>query len=373
MRLGIVGGGQLGLMLAEAAHDLGIACTLLDPSPDAPARRAGDLLVGDYDDPALLDTLANSCDVATYEFENVPVQSARRLARQVPTYPPPPALEVAQDRLAEKTMFTRLGIDSPRFATVDSEEDLRTAAADLGYPFVVKTRRGGYDGKGQEVVRRATDLPGAWQSLGSQPLLAEEHIAFDRELSILAVRGADTTLHYPLVENSHAGGILRLSVAPAPDTTPELSQSAVDAATRILDELSYRGVLAVELFQISDRLLANEMAPRVHNSGHWTIEGAATSQFENHVRAVLGLDLGSTDVSGAAGMVNCLGEIPDVDALATVPTAALHDYGKAPRPLRKVGHVTMTAPDRAELDKQLRQLRDALDDRGGSDADRPGS
>ncbi|MEZ5169211.1 MAG: 5-(carboxyamino)imidazole ribonucleotide synthase [Acidimicrobiia bacterium] len=356
MRLGIVGGGQLGLMLAESAHGLGIACTLLDPAPDAPARRAGHLLVGDYDDPVLLDMLADVCDVCTYEFENVPVQSARRLARQVPTYPPPPALEVAQDRLAEKTMFTDLGIDTARYRTVDSEEDLSDAAADLGYPLVLKTRRGGYDGKGQESIRDAAGLPAAWEALGAHPLLAEEHVAFDRELSILAVRGVDDSAFYPLVENTHADGILRLSVAPAPDATLGLTTTAIDAATRILDELGYRGVLAVELFQIGDRLLANEMAPRVHNSGHWTIEGAATSQFENHVRAVVGLELGPTDVPGAAAMVNCLGAVPEADVVATVPGARLHDYGKAPRPLRKVGHVTVTAPDAARLEPLVRRL-----------------
>ncbi len=361
MRLGILGGGQLGLMLAEAASLVGVSCTLLDPSGDAPAGRAGELLEGAYDDPGMLATLARTCDVATYEFENVPVAAARRLAELIPTYPPPVALEVAQDRLSEKSMFERLGIATPGFAPVDGIDDLRGAVEALGLPVVLKTRRGGYDGKGQAVLHTDADLDAAWESLGGVPLLAEEHVAFERELSILAVAGADGTAVYPIVENTHVEGILRRSVAPAPDLSELATAQAERAVRGILRELDYRGVIALELFQVGNDVLANEMAPRVHNSGHWTIEGATTSQFENHVRAVVGLPLGSTDMSGTAGMVNCVGSMPDPSAIDAVADAHLHDYGKAPRPGRKLGHVTVTAADRPTLDARLHRLDEAIE------------
>lgn len=356
MRLGIVGGGQLGLMLAEAAAPLGVSCTLLDPSGDAPAGRAGALLQGAYDDPEMLDTLADVCDVATYEFENVPVSAARRLGESVPTFPPPVALEVAQDRLAEKSMFEQLGIATPGFAPVDGPDDLGDAVETLGLPLVLKTRRGGYDGKGQAVLRAEAEIASVWDAMGRVPLLAEQHVAFDRELSILAVAGAHDVGIYPIVENTHAEGILRRSIAPAPGLDATTAAEAEGAVRGILDALDYRGVIALELFQVEDGVLANEMAPRVHNSGHWTIEGAVTSQFENHVRAVLGRDLGTTDALGVTAMVNCIGDMPDPSEVHAVEGAHLHDYGKTPRPGRKLGHVTITAPDRPTLDTRLRQL-----------------
>ncbi len=358
MRLGIVGGGQLGLMLGEAARALDVGCSFLDPSPDAPARAVGELLVGAYDDEGRLDELAADVDVATYEFENVPGSAARHLATRVPLRPPAAALDVAQDRLREKELFTRLGIASPAFAVVDGRADLAPALDAVGLPAVLKRRSGGYDGKGQAVVRTPEDVDVAWESVTGARVLAETLVPFDRELSVLAVRSIDgATRTWPLVENAHEGGILRRSIAPAPDVSDATSRAARELVGAILDELDYVGVVAVELFDVGGELLANELAPRVHNSGHWTIEGAATSQFENHVRAVLGWPLGPTEITGTAAMVNCLGAVPDVATVDAVAGAHLHDYGKQPRPLRKLGHVTITAADRATLDDRLAQLR----------------
>jgi 5-(carboxyamino)imidazole ribonucleotide synthase len=354
MRLGILGGGQLARMLALAAHPLGVRSTVLDPAADACAGPVADLIVAAYDDPAGLDRLAAAADVVTFEFENPPAAWAQRLAGSVDVHPPPSALEVAQDRLSEKELFRRLDVDTPEFWRVDSQADL-DALPDL--PTVLKTRRMGYDGKGQLVVRQRADLDGAFERLGGVPLIAEELVRFDRELSVIVVRGRDgATAAYPLIENHHREGILRLSRAPAGDVSAALEDTAVAFAGRIAEALQYVGVLALELFQVDDRLLANEIAPRVHNSGHWTIEGAETSQFENHVRAVLGLPLGDTDARGASAMVNLIGDVPPAAAVLEVSGAHLHVYGKAARPGRKVGHVTLTGSD--ALEERVRRVRD---------------
>jgi 5-(carboxyamino)imidazole ribonucleotide synthase len=339
-------------MLARAGDPLGIRCRFLDPSPDAPAGRAGELVVGAYDDPVALGRLADGLELVTYEFENVPVGAARRLAERVTVLPPPRALEIAQDRVAEKQFFESVDIPVPRWRPVASLADLHRAVAELGCPTVLKTRRLGYDGKGQAVIRMPDDAERAWAQLGSVPLVLEAVVRFDRELSILAVRGRDgATLCYPLVENLHVGGILRRSLGPAPGVSSGLQDRAESYARRVVDTLDYVGVLAIELFQVGDRLLANEMAPRVHNSGHWTIEGAETSQFENHLRAVAGLPLGPTVLRGASAMLNLIGAMPDRDAVLAIPGAHLHLYGKAPRPGRKLGHVTLRADTAAELDR----------------------
>ena len=344
MMVGILGGGQLGRMLALAGHPLGLACRFLDPAPEAPAGAAGELVTAGYEDPAALDRFAAGLAVATYEFENVPTAVARRLADRIPVHPPPAALDVAQDRLAEKRCFAGLGIPVPPFAPVDTRAELDAALGQLGYPAVLKTRRLGYDGKGQRVLRAPGDVESAWRALGGVPLILEGFVAFRRELSVLAVRGRDgATACYPLVENHHRDGILRVSVAPAPDLPPALQREAEAHAGRLLDALGYVGVLALELFEAGDGLLANELAPRVHNSGHWTIEGAETSQFEQHLRAILGWPLGSTTPRGQSVMVNLIGAVPDPAAVLAVPGAHLHLYGKAPRPGRKLGHVTLRA------------------------------
>ncbi len=357
MNVGILGGGQLGRMLALAGYPLGLRFRCLDPAPDAPAGHLAEHLMGGYSDLDLLDDFADGLDVVTYEFENVPVTAAKHLAQRVPVYPPPIALATAQDRLTEKRFFTELGIPTPLFAAVASRDDLAAAVAAIGLPGVLKTRRMGYDGKGQTMLRSAVDIAGAWQLLGRHPLIYEAFVPFDRELSILAVRGQDgATAFYPLVENHHREGILRLSLGPAPACPSALQQQAAAYAQRALDALVYVGVLAIELFQVGDGLLANEMAPRVHNSGHWTIEGAITSQFENHLRAVCGLPLGDPAPRGLAAMVNLIGAMPDRADVLAIPGAHLHDYGKAPRPGRKLGHITLVEAERATLQAKIDRI-----------------
>jgi 5-(carboxyamino)imidazole ribonucleotide synthase len=315
--VGCIGGGQLGRMLALAGAPLGVRMRFLDPAADACAGDVGELVVGPYDEPAGLDRIADGADAVTYEFENVPVEAALRVG----AVPGPRALELGQDRLVEKELFRRLDIATAPFGSL----------ADTGLPALVKPRRLGYDGKGQRVVDAA-------ESLGADEL-AEAVVPFDRELSIVAVRGRDgDTRFYPLAENEHRGGILAVSRAPA---APSLQRAAEGIATQLLDELGYVGVLAVELFDVDGTLLANEFAPRVHNTGHWTIDGAVASQFESHLRAILGLPLPPTELVGASVMVNLVGRVPPLERLLAVPGAHVHLYGKEPRPGRKLGHVTL--------------------------------
>lgn len=363
MAIGVLGGGQLGRMIALAGYGLGQRFTFLDPSREANAGHVGTLHVGTYDDEAHLQELARKSDVITYEFENVPVASARFLNELVPVYPPPAALEVSQDRLDEKRFFQELGIPTPRFAPVSSRAELDEAIASIGLPAVIKTRRFGYDGKGQMVLRADADVAHAWETLEAASLIVEGLVPFVRELSILAVRGKDgDTRFWPLVENEHRGGILRLSVPESAAWTAELQGRAERYAQAVLTRLDYVGVLAIELFHTADdQLLVNEMAPRVHNSGHWTTEGAETSQFENHVRAILGLPLGSTRLVGRSAMLNAIGKLPDRAAVLAVEGAHLHAYGKDAAPGRKLGHVTIRATTREELAAKIAELRPIVD------------
>jgi 5-(carboxyamino)imidazole ribonucleotide synthase len=349
-------------MLALAGYPLGLRFQFLDPAVDAPAEQLADRLVGAYEDMECLQKLASLVDLITYEFENVPVTTARFLEQRHPVYPPPTALEAAQDRVAEKTFFQKAGIGTAPFVAVSSREELGQAVEKLGLPAILKTRRFGYDGKGQELLRQADDLPRAWETLGGVPLILEGFVSFEREVSLLAVRGRKgETAFYPLVENHHREGMLRLSLAPAPGLTNAVQAEAEEHGRRVLDALDYVGVLAIEFFQVAGgkgkRLLANEMAPRVHNSGHWTIEGAVTSQFENHLRAILGLPLGSTTTRGLSAMVNLIGTLPDVPSLLALPDVHVHLYGKAPRPGRKLGHVTILAADADSLRERLAQVQ----------------
>lgn len=361
MKIGILGGGQLGRMLALAGYPLGLRFRFFDQSADAPAGHLAELIVADYTDRDSLKSFSEGLDVVTYEFENVPVESARFLSERLSVYPPPMALEVSQDRLTEKRFFQSLGIPTPRFISVDSKADLEKAVAEIGLPSVLKTRRFGYDGKGQFVLRESGDIAPAWESLGRAPLILEEYIAFERELSILAVRGRDgSSTFYPLVENHHRHGILQLSLAPAPRLTASLQQKAESYARRVLEALDYVGVLAIELFEVGGELLASEMAPRVHNSGHWTIEGAQTSQFENHLRAILGWPLGSTAARGASAMLNLIGTTPAIEDVLKIPGAHLHLYGKAPRPGRKLGHLSVCTEDPSIRELLLGQLQASL-------------
>jgi 5-(carboxyamino)imidazole ribonucleotide synthase len=342
IRLGILGAGQLGRMMALAGYPLGVRCTLLDPAEETSAAQVATVMTGRYDDPDTLDRFVTGLEAVTYEFENVEADALDHIEARVPVRPVRRALEVAQDRLVEKSFFRDHDIETAPFAPADSLEELRAAVAQVGLPAVLKTRRFGYDGKGQVVLRTEDDVDLAWEAVGGVPLILEGFVPFDRELSILSVRDPGGALaFYPLVQNHHAGGILRRSFAPAPEVGPALEDRARYYATRLVQDLDYVGVLALELFQVGNRLLANEIAPRVHNSGHWTIEGAETSQFENHIRAVLGLPLGSTAMRGHAAMVNLIGAIPPIPEALRRPDVHLHLYGKEPRPGRKVGHLTV--------------------------------
>ena len=374
MTIGILGGGQLGYMLALAGYPLGLRFRFLDPSPEAPVGRIAQRVTGDFDDEAALEKFASGLELVTYEFENVPVAATRFLSERVPVFPPPAALEVAQDRLKEKALFRKLGIATTEFAPVHNLKSLDAAVTSIGLPAVLKTSRFGYDGKGQWTLRTAADVEklkteipdalikaqsmnGTQGSHDSAPFILERFISFTRELSILGVRARNGDIaFYPLVQNRHHGGILRLSIAPAPSLAPGLQREAEDIARRILTELDYAGVLAIEFFEYQGRLVANEMAPRVHNSGHWTIEGAVTSQFENHLRAVLDLPLGSTNVHGSAAMLNLIGETPESSEVLAIPGAHLHLYGKSPRPGRKLGHITLWSSSFEKLSASLRAL-----------------
>ena len=357
MTIGILGGGQLGYMLALAGYPLDFHFRFLDPSPQAPVGRIASRVTAEYTDFEALEKFAHGLALVTYEFENVPVEAARFLQKLVPVYPSTQALETAQDRRSEKLLFQKLGIPTTKFAIVNSADELHQAVQKRGLPAVLKTCRFGYDGKGQWVLRSNEDVERVKNEIPSAPLILEEFVKFSRELSILAVRARNgATSFYPLVENHHRGGILRLSLAPAPRLSETLQREAEDAARRILKSLDYVGVLAIELFECDGRLLANEMAPRVHNSGHWTIEGAITSQFENHLRAISGLPLGVTRTLGFSAMLNLIGELPDANEFLALPDAHLHLYGKSPRPGRKVGHVTLRADSMEQLEQRLGQL-----------------
>ncbi len=364
MRIGIIGAGQLGQMLGAAARELEHSCLFLDPAANPPAAAVGTVYCADFDDRRALRALADRVDVLSYEFENVPVDSLAELTPLRPVYPPPAALRLAQDRLSEKQLFSRLEIPLPAYRTIDSRADLLAAVAELGVPLIVKTRRFGYDGKGQFLLQSVADTDRAWGALRGQALIAEAWVPFDRELSVIGARAIDgSTCTWPITENRHADGILRTSIAPV--DAPELAALATTYVQRLLTTLDYVGVLALELFVTGNTLLANEFAPRVHNSGHWTIEGSATSQFTNHVRAITGDTLGTADCPEFVGMVNLIGAIPDAVRNFNDAHATLHDYGKAPRPGRKLGHVTVRAARSEVRDRLLSELQSCLGQAAG--------
>lgn len=362
--VGILGGGQLARMLALSGAPLGLRFLVMDSAADACAGQFAPMVVGDYTDGDALAEFASRVDVATFDFENVPAQSAHWLAQRVPVFPSPRALAVAQDRLAEKTLFRELGIPVPAFADIGSRQALDEAVARIGTPAVLKTRRLGYDGKGQYRIRTAGDVEGAWQALGAQAatvgLILESFVAFERELSVVAARARDGAfVAWPLTENWHVDGVLSASLAPA-DVPESLARRALEHARSLADALDYVGVFALELFCRDGELLANELAPRVHNSGHWTLEGAETSQFQNHLRAVLGLPLGDTAARGHACMLNWVGALPDPAPVLHARGGHWHDYGKAPREGRKVGHATLRADSREALAQAVSDVGRAL-------------
>ena len=362
--VGILGGGQLARMLALSGAPLGLRFLVMDNVSDACAGQFAPMVVGDYRDDAALSEFASRVDVATFDFENVPAESAQWLSERVPVFPNPGALATAQDRLAEKTLFRELNIPVPPFAPIDTREQLDAALADIGTPCILKTRRLGYDGKGQFRIKSPADADAAWDALGAQAskvgLILEGFVHFQRELSVVAVRGRDGEFRaWPLTENWHVDGVLSASLAPA-RVDSALGEIAYDYARRLGEAMDYVGVFALELFCRDGELLANELAPRVHNSGHWTIEGSETSQFQNHLRAVLGLPLGDTRMVGLACMLNWIGEMPDALPMLREPGGHWHDYGKLPREGRKVGHATLRADDATALAMSLERVGVAL-------------
>jgi 5-(carboxyamino)imidazole ribonucleotide synthase len=358
--VGILGGGQLARMLALSGAPLGLRFLVMDTAGDACAGQCAPMVVGDYRDDAALAEFASRIDVATFDFENVPAESARWLAARVPVFPSPRALATAQDRLVEKTLFRELGIPVPEFAAIAVRADLDAAIARIGAPCILKTRRLGYDGKGQFRLKTPADADAAWSALGAQAetvgLILEAFVPFQRELSVVAVRGRDGEFRaWPLTENWHVEGVLSASLAPA-SVDAALAATAVGHARKLAEALDYVGVFALELFCKDGQLLANELAPRVHNSGHWTIEGSETSQFQNHLRAVLGLPLGDTRMLGHACMLNWIGAMPEAAAVLAEAGGHWHDYGKAPRDGRKVGHATLRADAPAALAATLERV-----------------
>jgi len=358
-RIGILGAGQLGRMLALAGYPLGLRFRFFDPDPQSTAQYVGQHIAADYEDQDALRRFAEGLDLVTYEFENVPIPAVRFLQSLVPVFPTPEALEISQDRLKEKQLFQSLGIPTAPFAAVNSQSELLAAVEKIGLPSVLKTRYLGYDGKGQRVLTSQAAAAAAWQP-NSPPSILEGFVPFERELSTLAVRGWDQKVYfYPMVENHHREGMLRLSLAPAV-VNPGLQNQAQTHTRRLFQELDYCGLMAIEWFVHEGRLVANEMAPRVHNTGHWTIEGAQTSQFANHLRAVLGWPLGSTAAHGISAMINLIGNAPDEASVLDIPGSHLHLYDKTPRQGRKIGHVTVNVHEESELRAALERLHSCL-------------
>ena len=362
--LGILGGGQLARMLVLAGTPLGVRFRVFDTVADACAGQIAPLATAGWDAFDALEPFAREIDAATFDFENVPAETAAWLTAHARVAPNARSLATAQDRVLEKTLFRECGLPTTEFADVATRADLDAALARIGAPAILKTRREGYDGKGQFRIKSMADADAAWEVLGPQAatrgLVLEGFVDFDFEASVVAVRSGNGEFRaWPVTRNWHVNGILSASLAPAP-RGESIGASAFAHARAIAEKLDYVGVFALELFVRNGELLGNEMAPRVHNSGHWTIDGAVISQFENHVRAVLGMPLGDTSARCPSCMLNWVGELPDRDRMITIPGTHWHDYGKSPRPGRKVGHATVCAPDAATLAARLEQVGRAL-------------
>jgi len=361
MKVGVLGAGQLGRMLALAGYPLGLEFVFYDRDPLACAGQVGKLVTGEFEDKEKLTAFAQQVDVVTVEFENIPLAALKHVAQSVPVYPSPDAVCMAQDRLVEKQFFKSLGIPTPRFDAVENAAALADILSIHKDTLLIKSRRFGYDGKGQMLLNSSSSANEVWASLGNVPLIAEQRMQFKREVSIISVRDQTGNVSfYPLIENLHEKGILKRSKVKLHDS---LQARAEDYARRVLEELNYVGVLTIEFFDVDGELVANEFAPRVHNSGHWTIEGAITSQFENHLRAILNWPLGDTRVPALCTMFNIIGKQPDQALLLKVPDTYLHNYGKEARPGRKLGHVTL----RASTEQNALVVQDILEERRESD------
>jgi 5-(carboxyamino)imidazole ribonucleotide synthase len=391
MKIGILGAGQLARMLTLAAYPLGFRTLCMDPTEDACSSQITGVIVADYSDEKALKKFLDQVDCVTYETENIPLACAEFIAKHRPLFPSAKALKIAQDRLFEKRLFQTLDIPVPDFFQIDSLADLQEAVQKIGLPAVLKTRRMGYDGKGQYVLKTSQDLEKACE-LFSNPrrhpaasprdpsseerwiprssrgmtavgpaLILEKWIPFEQEVSIIAVRNAAGEIRfYPLTNNTHREGILRFSEAPYHHQDLEIK--AQSYARALLEYFNYVGVLSIEFFDSNGKLLANEMAPRVHNSGHWTIEGAETSQFENHLRAICDLPLGATETRGFSAMFNCIGSEPSLPNILAIPGAHFHSYGKAPKPQRKLGHVTLVENSPEKYEASLKKLKTLFSD-----------
>lgn len=340
MRLGILGGGQLAKMMVLAAHTLGIETVCFSPDSHPCVRNLTRIVSAAFSDEQALTAFCHEVDCVTFETENIPLACAEFIAKITTLYPNQKALEITQDRFLEKSFLNALGIKTALFHIIETKEELCDQWMRWNTPAILKTRRLGYDGKGQYVIREKADLDKAWSFLPAKDLILEQFVSFQEELSLIAVRSAQReTRFYPLIRNQHHQGILHWSEAPIHDSL--LQEKAQDRVIKLMNALDYVGTMTVEFFHQDDDLIVNEIAPRVHNSGHLTIEGAVTSQFENHLRAIFSLPLGETTMTGDALLVNCLGQMFPIEACLEIPCVHYHDYGKKSAPLRKVGHVTL--------------------------------
>jgi len=364
MKLGILGGGQLARMMVLASARLECRPVVYTPPGDNCVDGLCPITQKAFEDEQALRDFILSCDRVTYEWENIPVSKLKRALEGVPErlFPRIETLEIMADRNSQKTFFKNHDLPTAPFCSIGKALELEQAVLSMGFPGILKTQREGYDGKGQKRVRNREDIIGAWEELGSVPLIFERFIDFQRELSLVACRSrAGEMRFYPLVENLHVNGILRRTLAPAPVLSQKLIETAQTYAFRIGELLDYVGVMALELFQCGNKLLINEMASRVHNTGHWTLDGAVTSQFENHLRAGLDLPLGDTQIRKPTAMLNLIGEIPALDFVKEqVPGLSIHLYGKKARPNRKLGHLNLTAESVQDLEKKLNQVQPIL-------------
>jgi 5-(carboxyamino)imidazole ribonucleotide synthase len=358
MRVGFLGGGQLARMMGLAGYPLGLRFRCLDPNPESPAADVMEHIQAPLNDPDALRQFSQGLDCITIESENIPVATLENLLLHGSTINPGiKALATSQDRLYEKTTFQKLGIPTADFASIASREELEHEVRSRGGAFILKTRREGYDGKGQFRIKSPADVDAAWAALGGRDLILEKWLTFDAECSLISVRDAQgQTRFYPLVHNVHKEGILFTTEPWTAFSKKDLQGKAESYAQKVMQELDYVGVLTIEFFVMNDELVTNEMAPRVHNSGHWTIEAAYTSQFENHLRAILGLPLGSTALREPFTMINVIGQMPDALGLLKLDGLCLHDYRKKAAPKRKLGHITLLRPSPDKYDAIMKQI-----------------
>jgi 5-(carboxyamino)imidazole ribonucleotide synthase len=350
MNIGILGGGQLALMLSKAAQHLGHKVFIYSSESNKTLDTLAHVTHGKYNDAEKIQHFSEQLDVLTYEFEHLDVEALAKLKNLHILKPSLDALKITQDRNLEKNLLSKLGIALPKYSLITDLGSLHRSAQWVGFPCVIKTTRQGYDGKGQMLVQNIEEALHAFKTLSPHPLIAEEWIKFERELSIIGVRDTNREiLYYPIVENLHRNGILFRTKSPAPHMDKKLELQAQQWIRKIFEELDYFGVLTLELFQSDQKLLANEIAPRVHNSGHWTIEGAQTSQFENHIRAICGMELGGVAIKKFSLMYNCVGELPPQDFFTNHPEFVLHDYNKSVRPARKLAHMTACFEQESDL------------------------